>query len=99
MIKTAVGIDSWAVSANRQSLSRISQSNEPSWAYNYLTKNDILGLLLIIKKTKRKGFYLELLKATGKESLAKDFECNARGQVVFKWQSASDKTMFIMKWS
>ena len=98
-IKNAVDIDSWPVGTYRQIQNRVSQSNEPNWAYNYLSKNDLLGLLLVIKKTKRQGFYLELLKATGKESFADNFKCNARGQVVFKWDTASERTMFILKWS
>lgn len=99
MLKSAVDVDKWGIKFYVQNKYRLNYQFEPSWAYNYLSKNDVLGLLLILKKTKRKSAYLELLKATGKESLANDFECNARGQVVFKWQSASEKTMFIMKWS
>ena len=99
MIKKAVDIDDWYIRVHVNNKYRMNLDCEPSWAYSYLSKNGVLELLLLLKKTKRKEGYLQLLKAEKKETLAEQFECNAKGQVVFKWGSASEKTMFIMKWS
>lgn len=96
MIKTAVDIDKWNY-ANQPTIELTSY--EPTWAYNYLRKNEILDLLLMLKKTKRKDAYIDLLTVAGKAELAQGFECNAKGQVVFKWEKARDKTLFILKWS
>lgn len=99
MLKSAVDIDKWGIKFYAQNKYGIDFQFEPNWAYNYLNKNDVLGLLLTVRKTKRRDVYLKLLEAAGKPEHSKQFECNARGQVVFKWATASEKTMFIMKWS
>ena len=99
MLKLAIDIDKWNGSIHSKHKHEVSPKFEPNWAYNFLSKNEVLLLLLLIKKTKRKEVYLQLLELQKKEELVKQFECNAKGQVVFKWNSASEKMMFIMKWS
>ncbi len=91
MIKQIVDIDSWDWDKN-------SLTQQPRWAFNYLEDNEILRYLRLFKKTRRKATYLRLLGELGKEVLANDFECNAKGKVVFKWNSAGEKVWFILKW-
>lgn len=82
MIKTAAPID----------------NNMPKWAENFLNDTELLMYLIIMKKSKRSEGLAAVLKATGKTELSQQLYCNAKGDVVFQWESSKSKTMFLLKW-
>lgn len=70
----------------------------PSWASRYLESNELVWPIRILKKTKRQQALSEMLKACHKEDHLDVLYCNAKGNVVFKWETAQEKTMFMLKW-
>lgn len=89
MIKTAIDIEK----AEKNKFEGV------KWAFNYLTKNDLLDYLIILKKTRRNYALPMLLRSLNKENLLNEIECNAKGHVVFKWENKEEKTFFLLKWS
>ena len=88
MLKSAVKIGS--------SLADLSAA--PTWASNFIKKHE-LKIIYSLKITKRKVGFPKLLKALGKEDILKELEFNSKGYAVFKWSTAPEKTMFVLKWS
>lgn len=70
----------------------------PIWANRYLELNELVWPIRILKKTKRQQALAEMLKACQKEDHLDVLYCNAKGNVVFKWETAQEKTMFMLKW-
>ena len=87
MLKTAVEIGSM-----------MNNSGMPTWASNYINKHGI-DIVYDLKITKRKETFPKLLEALGKKEILNVMEFNSKGHAVFKWSSAEEKTMFLLKWS
>lgn len=71
----------------------------PSWAENFLNSEELYLTIRILKKTKRYMSWQLLLQMIGKEEVLETIHCNAKGNVVFKWNTAQEKTMFMLKWA
>ena len=87
MLKTAVDIGSTT-----------NNSGITTWASNYINKHG-LDIVYFLKITKRKEAFPSLLKTLGKKDILNVMEFNSKGHAVFKWSSAEEKTMFLLKWS
>ena len=96
MIKVAVDIDKWRATAPSYK-SQAQADDKHVWAFNYLTTIDMLSVLLAMYKTKRCRALPGLLADKGIKDAP--IYCNAKGQVVFYWSSASERTFFLMNWS
>lgn len=71
----------------------------PSWAKNFLKQNSLLQYLQIVKKTKRK-IAIPMIQETEEFAFSADcLEANARGEIVFKWPTPQEQSLFILKWS
>ena len=71
----------------------------PFWAENYLNSTELYALIRILKKTKRYMSLPILLRDINKEEVLDTIYCNAKGNVVFKWNTAQEKAMFMLKWT
>ena len=71
----------------------------PSWAVKYLEKNDLFDDILMIKKDRRHEKLLDLLKRHRGIDYSNVFYFNKKGDVVFFWPTAAEKTLFLLKWS
>ncbi|MGV1017904.1 MAG: hypothetical protein ACOYBW_11080 [Fluviibacter phosphoraccumulans] len=71
----------------------------PSWAENYLAQDNLLLLIEISKEGNRLEKLDEFLESHGRGSYLDVFHCNVKGNVVFKWNTAQEKTMFMLRWS
>lgn len=70
----------------------------PSWAKSYLEEHALYTILRCMKATKRHlglDHYLSMLKLT---KVRQQIYCNKKGEVVFTWKTAAEKTMFFLKW-
>ncbi len=71
----------------------------PYWAENYLNSNELYVAIRILKKTKRYMSLPILLNGMDKAEALDTIYCNTKGNVVFKWNTAQEKTAFLLKWS
>lgn len=70
----------------------------PSWAQNYLDSHELFFLIGELTKSKRHQSLPKVLREIKKTDLLDVIYCNAKGNVVFKWETAQEKTMFMLKW-
>lgn len=85
----------------------INSTNIPSWAENYLNHCGVLTFFQILKKAKRQQTFDTWRNDEGNAitqiykivELSKVIYFNKKGDAVFYWASASDKTAFILKWA
>lgn len=77
----------------------IEKNEMPAWAQNYLSKNKLLDTIQMIKKSKRREALPEVLAAMNLQKHLDAIYFNAKGNVVFKWKTAKDRTIFLLQWS
>lgn len=71
----------------------------PHWAENYLMSNDLYVTIRVLKKDKRCVGLPLWMHREKREWVLDAIYCNAKGNVVFKWNTAQEKTMFMLKWA
>ena len=71
----------------------------PRWAVNYFEKNNLLDDILMIKRDRRHNAFFDMMKKIGKLDYSNVFYINKKGDVVFFWPTAAEKTLFLLKWS
>jgi len=71
----------------------------PRWAVNYLEKNNLFKPIGWIKRECRHEKLLDLLKGHLGTNYSNVFYFNKKGDVVFFWPTAAEKTLFLLKWS
>ena len=85
----------------------INQNNIPSWAANYLHYFGALTVFQCIQKNKRKQTFNIWFNSNNHpiasiykiKEIGKTLYFNKKGEAVFYWDSASDKTAFILRWA
>lgn len=88
MLKTAVKID----------FQKIENKEVPVWALAYLKNNDLLDIIVHIKNSKRYIELIQIIENIGKSHVLKQIYFNAKGDVVFYWNTPQEKTAFMLKW-
>ena len=77
----------------------------PIWAYNYLTRHEILFTLKVLPKQMRFSVVQawsqneEFSKNINLSKALKVLRVNESGNVVFFWSCEAEMTMFFVKWS
>lgn len=78
--------------------------NIPSWAYNYLSKNEMLftfkGLtkhkrFLAVQDWRKNEFFCN---GTNLSQVLKVMRINEAGNLVFFWNTEAEMTMFLLQW-